>query len=190
MERDEIEHHPSEFFRREYQRLVGYVRSLLHDSPEAEAEDLVQEAMYSLFRRIHITGPVEDLAAYVYGTLKNRIIDAYRARGRRESLFSSFPIQEDGEENLQIHNSAHDDRFNPAILAEGAELRHRIEEEIETLPPPLRAAFRLVELEGLTHREMAEELGVPLGTALSWKHRAVEILRSRLRDIRSGSTGL
>ena len=50
------------------------------------------------------------------------------------------------------------------------------------LPPDFRAAFILREIEGYSYREMAEILGVSLGTVESRLFRAREMLRKDLKD--------
>ena len=57
-----------------------------------------------------------------------------------------------------------------------------LEREIANLPPKQRAAFLLVKGEGLTAREAADALGMPLGTVLYEVHRAVHALRRALGE--------
>jgi RNA polymerase sigma-70 factor (ECF subfamily) len=159
------------FFQREYHRLTGYVRSLLAQSGEQDAEDIVQEVMVSLFRRVELTGPVEDLAAYVYGSLRNRIIDVYRRR--KENL--SYDENE--------YSSSKDERFLPDEIFQHAELASEIQKAVDQLPPPLKSIFVMVEVEGLTHKQAAELLEIPLGTALTWNREARRRLRNQLKHL-------
>jgi RNA polymerase sigma factor (sigma-70 family) len=61
---------------------------------------------------------------------------------------------------------------------DGGELAGAVDEELERLPDPMRVAFVLCCLEGLTSAEVARELGCPVGTVDSRLHAA----RARLRD--------
>ena len=56
----------------------------------------------------------------------------------------------------------------------------RLEACLKNLPEMHRKAVLLVYFDGLTHTEVAERLGVPLGTAKSWVRRGLEALRTCL----------
>ena len=58
---------------------------------------------------------------------------------------------------------------------------------IDTLPPEEREIVRLQHLEELTHTEVAERLGVPIGTVKSRSFRAHRSLAARLGHLRSGA---
>ncbi|MBD3243180.1 MAG: RNA polymerase subunit sigma-24, partial [Chitinivibrionales bacterium] len=72
----------ADFFTTEYNRLVGYVRTLIDDAAEQDAEDFVQDVAVKLLSLADITAPIENLSAYVYRALRNRVIDAFRVRRR------------------------------------------------------------------------------------------------------------
>src|SRR5512136_1838177 len=69
-----------DFLKKERSRLVRYVRSLIDDAADREGEDIVQDVVLGLFEKADISAPVENLAAYVYQSLRNRVIDAMRRR--------------------------------------------------------------------------------------------------------------
>jgi RNA polymerase sigma-70 factor (ECF subfamily) len=60
----------------------------------------------------------------------------------------------------------------------------RVRRAIDSLPPKLTDVVRMQHLEGMTHPEIAEKLGLALGTVKSRSHRAHRILASQLRDLR------
>ena len=70
----------SEFFQKEYFRLVRYVRRLIDDAADRDAEDIVQDVMLSIFDKADVTIPIENLAAYVYRSLRNKVIDVFRKK--------------------------------------------------------------------------------------------------------------
>jgi len=166
----EQKNHPEGFFKKEYRRLVSYVRSLIHEVGERDEEDIIQDVMLSLFNRIEITGPVEDLSAYVYSSLRNRIIDHYKKRREANVSDDRIPLV--------------DLRETPDDSLEKAELHGILDRAIATLPPPMRSVFLLIEGEGLTHREAALELEIPIGTALTLNREAKRRLRHELKDYR------
>jgi hypothetical protein len=51
---------------------------------------------------------------------------------------------------------------------------------IDALPPDFRVVVLLADVEELSYREIADNLGCPIGTVMSRLHRARRILRSRL----------
>src|ERR1700719_1976201 len=63
-----------------------------------------------------------------------------------------------------------------ALLESRSDLR-RLDVLIERLPPPLREAIVLRELQELDYRQIAEVTGVPIGTVMSRLHRARAALR-------------
>lgn len=66
----------------------------------------------------------------------------------------------------------------------------RILEAIESLPEGEREAFDLVKIQGLTHAEAAEVLGVSLRTAKRWVSQGLRLLTARLADVGPGDTPL
>ena len=70
--------------------------------------------------------------------------------------------------------------------AESSELGRALERALGALPAKDRAVIVLREVEGLAYEEIAEILGVPLGTLKARLHRARESLRARL--VRAGVT--
>jgi len=53
----------AEFFRTEYRKWVGYVRRLIDDTAERDAEDVVQDVILHIFDRADIGAPIENLSA-------------------------------------------------------------------------------------------------------------------------------
>jgi DNA-directed RNA polymerase specialized sigma24 family protein len=72
-------------------------------------------------------------------------------------------------------------RADPAELAEQEELARAVARAVDALPEDLRWAFVGNALEEKTFREMSAESGVPTGTLMARKARAVELLRAELR---------
>lgn len=60
--------------------MVGYVRHIIDDASDRDSEDIVQDVMAGIFEAADITRPVENLSAYIYRSLRNRVIDIIRDR--------------------------------------------------------------------------------------------------------------
>lgn len=90
-------------------------------------------------------------------------------------------ISKDGEESEYDHPS---DRFSPEESYESKELGLQIDAGLKSLSPKLRASIVLKEVEGLSYEEIAEVLGVSIGTVKSRIARAREELKSVLTAFR------
>ena len=69
------------FFRKEYKKLVNYVRMNLDDRYyDASPEDIVQDVILSLVSRLNPDTQIGNMTGYIYRSLKNRIIDYRRKK--------------------------------------------------------------------------------------------------------------
>jgi RNA polymerase sigma factor (sigma-70 family) len=153
-----------EFLAAEWNRLVGFVRARIADGAEADAEDIVQDVMTSIFERADVTSAIVDLTAYVYRSLAHRVVDAVRARRPTAPLQDALP----------------DSRYEASGQVEREEARERLFAAIDGLPEAQRAVLVATELEGAGYRELAERWDEPIGTLLARKHRALRALRKTL----------
>lgn len=126
---------------------------------ERRAEELVQQA----FVRTYLawgTARERDPLAYARRTLANLRIDTWR-RHRREVLTSPDDVP-DGRVDAAADQHAERDRLARALA---------------TLSPRARRIVVLRHLEGLTEREVADDLGVSVGTVKSTASRGLGQLR-------------
>lgn len=157
----------SEFFQKEYFRLVRYVRRLIDDAGDRDAEDIVQDVMLSIFDKADVTIPIENLAAYVYRSLRNKVIDIFRKR----------------EEILSLSDVIVDARSDTERVVERKELMDFVFRAIDSLPDVQRAVFIATEIEGWSFRELSEEWEIPIGTLLARKSRALQHIRKKLTEL-------
>ncbi|HUU38842.1 MAG TPA: sigma-70 family RNA polymerase sigma factor [Candidatus Desulfaltia sp.] len=154
----------AEFLRQERQALIGYVRRRIDDAADHEAEDIVQDVAVHLFDRADPSIPIQNLAAYIYRALRNRIVDFYRSR--RETIVLPEARLASGQD--------------PSYAIEKEEMLDDVFEAMEELSVEERAVVLATEVEGRTFKELAGEWGIPLGTLLARKSRALEKIRMRL----------
>jgi RNA polymerase sigma factor (sigma-70 family) len=171
----------ADFAAREWDRLVGAVRSWIDDEADRDAEDIVQDVMEGLFERPDVTEPIRDLSAFVWRALRNRVVDGFRSRRARVSLDAPG----DGGDVPLLERIA-DGRPGADRLAEQRRLRERIDAAIDGLGDNERDVFLATEMEGRKFRELAAEWDTPIGTLLARKYRAVRRLRAALADIDRG----
>ena len=169
----------SDFLRRERQRLIGYVKRWIADTAERDGEDIVQDVILNIFNRADVTIPIENLTAYVYQALRNRVIDILRKkRGNVVSL-------DDGtthEPNLSLSDFLIDSRDRADRALEAKELRQRLFQAIESLSDQYKAIVIETEFEGRSFRELSEQWDIPIGTLLARKSRALKRIKETLAD--------
>jgi len=168
----------TEFFRREGARLAGYVRRRLADAADQDATDLVQDVFASIFERVDPTIEIENVSAYVYRSLRNRISDSLRKR--RQDLSLDAPLGED--DGLKLSDILPSPGGNSLDALQRAQLEEAFALAFDELPERDRELIVANEFEGRTFRELSEESGEAIGTLLSRKSRAVARLAAAMAE--------
>lgn len=168
------------FFSAERKRFESFVRQKMRDISEMDAQDMVEEVMLALLNRADPAGHVENLTAYVYRSLGNKVADLARGRRRTESLQGL--TEEEGETSLMA--LLLDKKADVAGTMESREFRQSLREALDRLPPAQRAVFVATEFGGHTFKELSMRWNEPVGTLLSRKCRAVKALREALTEYR------
>ncbi|TLY70103.1 MAG: RNA polymerase sigma factor [Gammaproteobacteria bacterium] len=163
---------------RERGRLLAFIRRRIADA--AEAEDVLQEALFELVLAYRTLQPVQQARAWLTRVARNRIIDRFRRRSRERP---ADPPAAAGEE---LDDGAFEDLLPaPDGGPESAFIRELLLEEIEAalgeLPREQREVFVAHELDGVSFRELSARSGVSVNTLLARKRYAVLHLRQRLR---------
>jgi RNA polymerase sigma-70 factor, ECF subfamily len=144
-------------------RLRRFARTLTRNAHDAD--DLLQLALERALRHLQQWQSGTQLDSWLYGILKNDWIDELRSRGRREQVFAD-PAQVDGVV----------DRTSDASGTLS------IQQAMAQLPEELRLAVALVLIEGLSYKEAAQVMGVPMGTLTSRLARGREALQQLLPE--------
>jgi RNA polymerase sigma factor (sigma-70 family) len=160
-------------------RLVRYVRGLIGDAADRDGEDVVQDVLESILRQLDVNRPIEDLEAYVYQALRNRVTDLFR----KKRDMTSIDAATDDDAELSVLSLLSDTSASAFDEMYSMEVRYRIFEAVEALNDDEKAVVIETELNGRTFRELAEEWGVPLGTLLSRKSRALAKIADALADL-------
>lgn len=157
------------FFRKEYAKLLNYVKKNIEERFFNESpEDMIQDVALNLLNKLDVDLQIENFAAYTYRSLKNKIIDENR------KVRKSIPI-----ENLEKHQQ--DNLLNGATTDESFDESSDIDnidyellyDAISLLKPDEQAIIMSTEFEGKTFGELSERWNIPIGTLLSRKHRAL-----------------
>ena len=132
-----------------------------------EAEDLVQETMLKAFRFAHSYQPGTNLRAWLFRILNTSAINRYRKQATHPTP-SSLP---EGEE-FYLYNRIRD--LSGQELTAGAEdevLNRYLDEDVykalNDLPVNFRMPVMLADIEGMSYKEIAEALQIPIGTVMS-----------------------
>ena len=145
-------------------RLRRFARTLARDPHDAD--DLVQIAVERALARSDQLRAAARLSSWMFGILRNAWIDETRSRGRRSQVFAP---EELGENVGDASSDAHTEALS-------------VQEAMARLPDEQRIAVGLVLVEGLSYKEAAEIMGVPLGTLTSRLARGREALQGMLTE--------
>jgi len=165
----------TEFFRDEYTKMVKYVRRFIDDTGDRDAHDIVHDVMTNLFDKTDITAPIDNLAAYVYRSLKNKITDTFRRQNRRQHISLDQELQQDRD--LSLASLMCSAGVDTASQQERQELYRLLYQALESLSEKEQAVVIATEFENITFRELAESWQVALGTLLARKARAIEKIK-------------
>ena len=163
--------------RRERGRLLAYIRRWIADT--AEAEDILQEALFELVLAYRMLQPVEQAGAWLARVARNRIIDRFRRGGRLRPHEARADEDDAAGGGLAELLPAADGGPEAAAMREV--LLAEIEAALAELPAEQREVFVAQELDGVSFRELAQRTGVSINTLLSRKRYAVRFLRTRLQ---------
>ena len=166
----------AEFFKNDQNKMVAFVRRLIDDAADRDGEDIVQDVMVKVFDAHDVTEPIENLAAYIYTSLRNRVTDLLRKRKDQVSL--DQPIF--NEEKLSLKDLISDIRYDTANEVEKKEMQESLFKAIDSLNADDREIVILTEFEGWSFREISETFDIPIGTLLSRKSRALKKIRKAL----------
>lgn len=162
----------------ERERWIGYVRRIIDDTAERDGEDIVQDVIVNLFDRADITRPIENLTAYFYQALRNRVIDYLRKKREGVSLDEGW--SDDGL--LNLYDVLPAPQIGEMEETSRMEIRQHLFRALSILTDEQKAVLIATELEGRTFRELSEEWGVPIGTLLARKSRAIQKIRDVFSD--------
>ena len=168
------------FFSGEYQNLVRYAKRKLDEIARQEAEDIVQDVALSLFDKADISAPIENLSAYVYHALRNRLIDYFRKKKEIVSLDEPIPHTDD----LKLSDVIYSAQYNTASETEKMQIAQDLYKLLDSLREDERAIIIATEIEGKTFSELSEKWGAPINTLLSKKFRSLAKIKKHAKFIK------
>ncbi|MCU1343138.1 MAG: polymerase, sigma-24 subunit, subfamily [Candidatus Acidoferrum typicum] len=170
----------SEAFGLERARLRNFIRRRVPD--ENDVEDILQDAFYELVEAYRMMKPVEQISAWLFRVVRNRITDLFRKK-RPEAMPKVPATSTDDGEQLLLEDLLPSPDAGPEEVYARNVLLEELEAALDELPEEQREVFVAHELEGYSFKELAVATGVSVNTLLSRKHYAVIHLRQRLQAI-------
>lgn len=162
-----------------FDTIVSVVRS--HHGGSGLVRETTQDIIVKIFKRLDSIDP-KTLIGFSLTSARNHCIDMYRqTKTIRKTL-----INLDGYTNIDysvilehlscdmLGSSNQHKRYNPDTVW------CRLEEAINSLTPTYQEIFRMYYLDDMTHKQIADELGIATGTSKSNLHKAKRNLRAKL----------
>ncbi|MBI4589640.1 MAG: sigma-70 family RNA polymerase sigma factor [Candidatus Rokubacteria bacterium] len=159
-----------EKYRQRVWRLAFYI---LRD--REEAWDVAQEAFVRAYQSLPTFRGQSAFYTWVFRIVVNLATDRQRQRAARSRALGGEPVPAE-----EWGRTMPDPTAGPELLAVRAEERELIRRALDSLPPNQRTIIMLSDVEGLVYREIAEALGIPMGTVMSRLHNARKRLRTLL----------
>ena len=151
-------------FRSLYPPLVRFAAGLAGEADEAD--DLVQEAFVRLWERRTTLDPERSVRALLYRTVRNLAYNRTRDRSRRRHLLESHEPPEASP--------------RADVVLEARHTAEHLRRAVAALPERQREAFLLTRVEGLSHTDVADVMGIAAATVNVHLVRALKTLRSSL----------
>src|SRR5262249_43475842 len=136
--------------------------------------DVAQDAFIRAWQALPSFRGQSAFYTWLFRIVINVATDRARQRSARGRAFGTEAVPEEDWDRVLV-----DPGGGPDVAAARAEQRERIRRALDALPERHRAIIMLSDLEGLSYREIAEVLDIPMGTVMSRLHNA----RKRLRDV-------
>ncbi len=155
-----------------YQGLFRFALSMCRR--EATAQDLVQQTFLQWAKKGHTLRDASKVKTWLFTTIYREWLSI----ARREKKYEEVEFHPDLHGSTQQNDAGENPRVDSATL----------QTALEELDPNYRAPLVLFYLKELSYRDIAETLGVPIGTVMSRLSRAKDHLRTILRRIEDSAS--
>ncbi|MEM7373260.1 MAG: RNA polymerase sigma factor [Bacteroidota bacterium] len=144
----------SELYRLCFGTLMGVC--LRYHSHEEDAIEVLNQGFLKILNNLHKRKPKVPFEAWIRRIMINTLIDDFRKNRRRKELFEVSNFEESSQgQSSQINFNTADEMFDA----------QEIEAMIQQLPPMTRQVFNLHAIDGFSHKEISQQLGISEGTS-------------------------
>lgn len=148
-------------------RLLGFAVQFIKSS--SIAEDLFQDVFTQIWQSRQFIDPNASFSSYLHTMMKNRVLNLMRDRSRREEIHL-----------LILANSVDSDSSTESVVEEN-ELQELLKNAIAKLSPKQREVFTLSREQQLTHKEIAEQMGISVYTVQEYMSISLKTIRNYLK---------
>ena len=149
-----------------------------------DAEDLVQETLFSAYKSLHQLRDEKKCKAWLFTILRNVHIKDSRQRGRMENL-------EYGKEDDYVgYLEKMSDQSDMEKIIDTKIDSSRIQQALNRLPEKYKTPVILHYMEGMLYREISTTMGVPIGTVMSRLARGRALLKKEILKLLTAKTNI
>lgn len=170
--------------RRAFSRLVELTKRPVHGlclrllGDAEEARDAAQESFVRAWAALPSYDPGQPFAPWLLRIARNHCIDLIRRRLPAAQRVELDAERGDGERPVEIPDPTAG-RGDEAV--ERAQTASALEEAVTRLPERYREVVHLFHVEQMSYKEIAATMEIPMGTVMTWLHRARAQLRTELQ---------
>lgn len=169
----------AEVYARTHTHLFGVAVRILGQGQAAE--DVLQEAYVSIWKsaggyRSEVGGQTIQAMTWLIAIVRNKALDALRARTRRRE--SELPASGDVDED-DVQSVGKPAPSAMQLFEQASQALH-IDGCMNVLDGSYRQSLALAYYQGLSHTEVAAQMGAPLGSVKAWIRRGLEKLKACL----------
>lgn len=170
----------AQLYQRTHTHLFGVAVRILGNGQSAE--DVLQEAYVSIWKsaggyRSEVGGQSIQPMTWLIAIVRNKALDALRLRTRRKE--SELSQDDDLEQDSDAAASAGTNPSAMQLLEQATQALH-IEGCMNALEGSYRQSLALAYYQGLSHTEVAAQMGAPLGSVKAWIRRGLDKLKNCL----------
>ena len=167
-----------------YQRPVfSLIYRLVRD--REKSEDLAQDTFIKVLNALDRYDPTYKFSSWIFKIAHNTSLDHLRKKEPQTLSLEGSPHAETSSEQEASVIQALSTEETPEDYAASRELGATLEVAIGKLRPEYRTAIIMCHVEGRPYEEIAETMGVPLGTVKTYIHRARNELKKELEHLRT-----
>lgn len=161
----------------EYEKNVYNIALRMTGNSE-DAADMTQEAFIKAYNSLQSFRGDSKFSVWLYRIVSNVCLDFLRSKNRRPTV--SLSVEDDDGEDAQLDVA--DESQSPELLLDRKLTRDSVRRGLDSLPPDYRQILLLREIQGLSYDEIAQALGLEVGTVKSRIFRARKRLCNFLID--------
>jgi RNA polymerase sigma-70 factor (ECF subfamily) len=139
-----------------------------------EAENIVQNIFLHLLENGHDMGDIQNINAYLFRSVKNRCLDFLKSQIAKQSKNCS--LDDTAVKELTLKKTAVE-QFHD-FDSHSADLEKKIAHAVECLRAGCRKVFTMSRKNGMTHSQIADELGISASTVNNQINNAVRKLKA------------